>query len=98
MHQSKIPFALISALPYIFPGLGAAFSKIPPFPFLFHFLVQSTTKTLMQKGKILKPFNNLKRSPSPNNTWLLNSLLPSIVVNYFTKEGSGIVPCTDGEI
>lgn len=52
----------------------------------------------MQKGKKLKPFNNVNQSPSPNNTWLLNSFFPSIVVNYFTKEGSGIVPCADGEI
>lgn len=98
MHQSKVPFALISALPYLFPDLGAVFSKTTPPRHLFHFSVCNTTKTLMQKGKKLKLLHNVKQSPSPNNTWLLNCLFPSTVVNYFTKEGSGIVPCTDGEI
>lgn len=100
MHESKIPSALISVLPYLFPDLSDVFSKTHPHQntFLIPFFQSVTTKMLTQKGKKLKPLHNVKHSPSLNNTWLLNCLFPSTVVNYFTKEGSGIVPCTDGEI
>lgn len=37
VHQSKISFTLISALSFVFPGLGAAFSKTPRFSFLIPF-------------------------------------------------------------
>lgn len=93
-----MPFALISACHIYFLALLLPVPRVPPSLFLSQLPVHTATQTFMQKGKKLKPSNNVKPSLSTTTTRPVNSLFPPIAVNSCTKGGSGIVPATDGEI